>query len=102
MRKILCSGKFPGLVLRLLDPCGICHFRKAPPGHYFNCYLFPSFYSIFLSPLGVALTSLSTFPLLFLFSNAQVINSIGYWVYDHYDLSLFVDCRCFDREFYCS
>ena len=48
-KKSICSGKFPGLVPRLLDPCGICHFRNAPPDHSFyfflRLYLFSSFYS---------------------------------------------------------
>ena len=56
------------MVLRLLGPCGICHFRNAPPGHsFFGFYLFPSFYSLFSSSLGVTLVSVSSFSLLFLF-----------------------------------
>ena len=42
VRKILCSGKFPGLVLKLLDSsCGICHFWSTSPGYSFSGYFFP-------------------------------------------------------------
>ena len=59
-------GKFPGLVLGLLDTCEIYHFRNAPPGHSFSGCLFPSFYSLFSSHLGVTLVPDSVFCLWFL------------------------------------
>ena len=59
-------GKFPGLVLGLLDTCEIYHFRNAPPGHSFSGCLFPSFYSLFSSHLGVTLVPDSVFYLWFL------------------------------------
>ena len=46
--------------MKLLEPCGICLFRNAPPGHLFFGFLsFPSFYSFLSSPLGVTLSSFS-------------------------------------------
>ena len=53
--------------MRLLDPCGIYHFRNAPPGHSFSGYFFPSFYSLFFSLLLRFLTLVSV-------SNTQAIS----------------------------